>query len=100
MSSKPTYNLIFPSVADEMTYTLPECTVIIRKTLISQKLKRKLTPYLLESRNNTQAWNIALKTKERKCEECEITIALHIHHLNQNPCDNRPENLKILCANC
>lgn len=41
-----------------------------------------------------------------KCEECKNTewnekpIPLNAHHINGNTCDNRPENVKILCPNC
>lgn len=44
--------------------------------------------------------------KEERCEECGIkewngeNAPLELHHCNENPFDNRLENLRILCANC
>ena len=44
--------------------------------------------------------------KEYKCECCGITewnnkpITLQLHHINRNRCDNRLENLQLLCPNC
>lgn len=44
--------------------------------------------------------------KERKCEICGISewnekpISLQIHHINGDNCDNRIENLQVLCPNC
>lgn len=43
---------------------------------------------------------------ENKCRECGLVewlgkpIALHLDHINGNPCDNTVENLRILCPNC
>jgi hypothetical protein len=44
--------------------------------------------------------------KEKKCESCDITdwqgqpAPLELDHINGDACDNRIENLRILCANC
>jgi len=44
--------------------------------------------------------------KEKICEICKNTewmgceISLELHHINGNKCDNRIENLQILCPNC
>lgn len=44
--------------------------------------------------------------KECKCEECGITewngkpIVFHLHHKDGNHCNNRFENLQVLCPNC
>jgi hypothetical protein len=41
------------------------------------------------------------------CNECKVSntwnnkpIVLEIDHINENPYDNRPENLQFLCPNC
>lgn len=41
--------------------------------------------------------------KKRRCEQCYDEPGfgnLHVHHLNENPADNRPDNLVTLCQRC
>lgn len=45
--------------------------------------------------------------KPQLCQECgwaertpEGHLPLEIHHVNGDPCDNRLENLQIVCPNC
>lgn len=38
--------------------------------------------------------------KQHKCELCGYEENVELHHINGNPCDNRLENLQILCPNC
>lgn len=38
--------------------------------------------------------------KLHKCELCGYEESVELHHINGNPCDNRLENLQILCPNC
>ncbi len=35
-----------------------------------------------------------------RCESCGATESLHVHHINEDWTDHRPENLKTLCINC
>ena len=34
------------------------------------------------------------------CEECGATTKLAIHHMDSNPANNAPENLRTFCAGC
>lgn len=38
--------------------------------------------------------------KLHKCELCGYEESVELHHINGNPCDNRLENLQMLCPNC
>ena len=35
-----------------------------------------------------------------KCEECQSSQKLHVHHRDENPLNNDPSNLQTLCASC
>jgi len=56
--------------------------------------KQKLTLNGMRSRAKR------LGLKGTFCEKCGATEDLHLHHENENPFDNRPENLRTLCATC
>jgi hypothetical protein len=42
----------------------------------------------------------AHKLMRTACEHCAATTRLHVHHLDENPRNNRPSNLMTLCARC
>lgn len=87
--TKPKYTIVFPTQLSTIEYEFPECIVVINR--LTHKAKRQ--SYL-------DAWEIALQTKERKCENCGALKPLEIHHIDGNAKNNASQNLKILCANC
>lgn len=43
----------------------------------------------------------ARRYKKDLCERCHMnTERLCVHHINENPSDNRPENIETLCRSC
>lgn len=52
--------------------------------------------------NNKISKNIIayIKLVVGKCQSCGEREVLDLHHINENPLDNRPENHAILCPNC
>lgn len=41
-----------------------------------------------------------IKDTVGECQCCGVSDVLDLHHINENPKDNRPENHVILCPNC
>lgn len=42
----------------------------------------------------------ARKHRKPACEECGTKTTLHVHHVDRNPANNDPANLRTLCASC
>ena len=48
---------------------------------------------------DTLHWR-ARKHRKPNCETCQTTNDLHVHHIDRNPANNDPANLRTLCASC
>lgn len=65
-----------------------------------------------KSSHNTSEWDALSKRIKRrdgfKCQRCHRSkaelerfgLSLHVHHVNGESSDNRPENLLTLCEQC
>ena len=58
----------------------------------------------IRSKKSGQQHKISLKHRKERCESCGKTPRnlqyLHVHHINGNWKDHRPENLQTLCVGC
>jgi hypothetical protein len=73
--------------------------------------KKKPIQFWLKKNSNAKSHPLRLRLisaglKEAKCEGCGLVewrgkkIPLELHHKNEDHCDNRLENLSVLCPNC
>jgi 5-methylcytosine-specific restriction endonuclease McrA len=47
----------------------------------------------------THHWR-AQAHKQATCERCGTSSGLHVHHVDRNPANNEPANLRTLCGSC
>lgn len=52
-----------------------------------------------EVTHSAMLWR-ARKFRKDACEACGFTKRLHVHHCDQNPANNDPNNLQTLCQHC
>lgn len=74
-------------------------------------VRRPLSEILVENSDYMSISKLRIRlinegVKEHRCEKCTLTewmelpMPLELNHINGNNCDNRIENLELLCPNC
>jgi 5-methylcytosine-specific restriction endonuclease McrA len=83
------------------------CSVQCAQTFRSLEHKKKFFSGLLEKRiDRPTARKYLAEVRGYKCEVCGISdyqnkpITLHVDHINGDPSNDRPENLRLICPNC
>jgi len=73
----------------------------------SEEHKKKFFSCLLTSRiDRPTARKYLAEARGYKCEVCSISdwqgkpITLHVDHVNGDPSNDRPDNLRLICPNC
>ena len=73
---------------------------------ISERMKGEKNPSYKKNRadiSNSGGYSEAhrkFSSKNKKCEFCGDDSNVEIHHIDKNPRNNAPENIKILCSKC
>ncbi len=57
---------------------------------------------IFNKRNWRRSNRFAFKVywKQRACNRCNSDWKLHIHHIDENPCNEDEYNLEVLCVTC
>ena len=83
------------------------CSVACSTEYKSNEHKRKFFSGLLEKRiDRPTARKYLAEARGYKCEVCGVSdwqdkpITLHVDHLNGDPSNDRPDNLRLICPNC
>jgi 5-methylcytosine-specific restriction endonuclease McrA len=80
-----------------------QCSGAYKKT----EHKRKFFSGLLEKRiDRPTARKYLAEARGYKCEVCSVSdwqgkpITLHVDHINGDPSNDHPDNLRLICPNC
>ena len=83
------------------------CSVQCAQTFRSNEHKRKFFSGLLEKRiDRPTARKYLAEERGYKCEVCNVSewqnksITLHVDHINGDPSNDHPDNLRLICPNC
>jgi len=61
-----------------------------------------LSPKKRKQRDTSEARKILLQYGRslERCQECDSSTKVQVHHLDKNPYNNHIENLAVLCRKC
>ena len=83
------------------------CSVQCAHTFRSLEHKKKFFSGLLEKRiDRPTARKYLAEARGYKCETCGLNdwqgnpITLHVDHINGDPSNDHPDNLRLICPNC
>ena len=83
------------------------CSVQCAQTFRSLEHKKKFFSGLLEKRiDRPTARKYLAEARGYKCEVCSVCdwqgkpITLHVDHINGDPSNDHPNNLRLICPNC
>jgi len=83
------------------------CSKMCEGIYRSNEHKRKFFSGLLEKRiDRPTARKYLAEERDYKCEVCSLSdwqgnpITLHVDHLNGDPSNDHPDNLRLICPNC
>jgi 5-methylcytosine-specific restriction endonuclease McrA len=103
------YNCLNCKIECKVTHqkTNKFCSVACSTAHRSADHKRKFFSGLLEKRiDRPTARKYLAEVRGYKCEICSISkwqgkpITLHVDHINGDPSNDRPDNLRLICPNC
>jgi hypothetical protein len=83
------------------------CSVACATEYRSSNHKQKFFSGLLEKRiDRPTARKYLAEARGYKCEVCSVSdwqgkpITLHVDHINGDPSNDHPDNLRLICPNC
>ena len=83
------------------------CSAQCAQTFRSSEHKKKFFSGLLEKRiDRPTARKYLAEARGYKCEVCSVSnwqgkpITLHVDHINGDPSNDHPSNLRLICPNC
>jgi hypothetical protein len=103
------YNCLNCKIECKATYqkTNKFCSVACSTAHKSANHKRKFFSGLLEKRiDRPTARKYLAEARGYKCEVCSVSdwqgkpITLHVDHINGDPANDHPDNLRLICPNC
>jgi 5-methylcytosine-specific restriction endonuclease McrA len=89
------------------SHTGKYCSIACASVYRSSEHKKKFFSGLLEKRiDRPTARKYLAEVRGYKCEICSLSdwqgkkITLHVDHVNGDPSNDHPDNLRLLCPNC